>query len=52
MSVLITKWITWLAQNSKLTEFVTGNTLFCLSALVLTAICCWVIMMRTKNHRM
>lgn len=49
---MFAKWIAILAENQRFVEFVTGNTLFWLSAAALVAVGGWVMLMRAKNHRM
>lgn len=49
---MFAKLIAMIAENRQIIEFVTGNTMFGLSALALVAVGGWVLLMRSKHHKM
>ncbi len=49
---MLIKWTAFLLENRRFIDFVTGNTVFWLSALGLVAAGGWVLLMRSRNHRM
>lgn len=52
MMGMFARLIAMLAENPRMIEWATGNTLFGLSAAALIAVGVWVMLMRLRRHKM
>lgn len=49
---MFAKLIAAISENEQLVDFATGNTLFWLSAAALIGVVGWVLLMRSRHHKM